>query len=224
MCPDVEVGATEVDPEAPTSAPHQTSIPIGVTGDIATSIHTSDTESIVSREGHSDFEGDQDPVPISDPPFPPVFEWLASVDVQSLFAKRACLMKPVPGFMKGSYWSAMRIALADIDEGRSHQPFCTPPVVGSCSCCCQGCCSTDLPEGARFRKHSCNGRCSIGTRDRRNVGHVAEPVEVPPPQSGIRSLKTFWKWSQEVPLCLIQNCLPATFEVRDAELQQAPQA
>ena len=93
------------------------------------SIHTSDTESIVSREGHSDCEGDQDPVPISDLPFPPVsaqrfsasFEWLASVDVESLFAKRACLMKAVPGFMKGSYRSAMRIALAEIDEGRSHQ-------------------------------------------------------------------------------------------------------
>ena len=45
-------------------------------------------------------EGDQDPVPTSDPPLPPLaaqlerfsasFEWLASVDLESLFAKRAC--------------------------------------------------------------------------------------------------------------------------------------
>ena len=83
----------------------------------------------MSREGHSDCEGDQDPVPTSDPPLPPVasqlervsasFEWLASGDLESLFAKRACL-KAVPRFMKGAYRSAMRIALAEIDEGRSH--------------------------------------------------------------------------------------------------------
>ena len=54
-------------------------------------------------------------------------------------------------------------------------------------------------------------------------GAVSEPVEASP-HCGIRSFKTFWKWSQEVLLCWIQSCLPATFEVRDAELQQAPQA
>ena len=115
-----------VDPVAPTFVESRDSqpvpIPIGVIGDTA--------PSIVSREGYSDCEGDQDPVPTSDPLLPPIaaqlerfsasFEWLASVDLESLFAKRACLMTAVPRFMKGAYRSAMRTALAEIDEGRSH--------------------------------------------------------------------------------------------------------
>ena len=54
-----------------------------------------------------------------------------------------------------------------------------------------------------------------------DVGHVAEPVEAPPLVAG--SHPSRHSWSQEVLLCLIQSCLPATFEVRDAERQQAPQ-
>ena len=199
MCPDAEVGATEVDPEAPTSAesrdsqpvhcdsdvstPHQSSIPIGVTGDAVPSIHTSDTESIVSREGHSDCEGDQDPVPISDPPLPPVaaqlerfsasFEWLASVDVESLFAKRACLMKAVPGFMKGAYRSAMRIALAEIDEGRSHQAILRSSRGWKLFLLLPRLLLHRSPEGARFRKHSCN----VGWKHSRvESGHLFWPA------------------------------------------------
>ena len=48
------------------------------------------------------------------------FEWLASVDLESVFSQRACVMKAVPGFMRGAYRSAMRLALAEIDEGRAH--------------------------------------------------------------------------------------------------------
>ena len=72
MCPDAE--ATVVDPVAPTfvesrdsqpvrsniidsdgPTPYHSSIPVGVTGDAAPRIHTSDTESILSREGHADW-------------------------------------------------------------------------------------------------------------------------------------------------------------------------
>ena len=41
------------------------------------------------------------------------------MDLESLFQQRPCLMKSVPGFMKGSYRVAMRVALNEIDEGRS---------------------------------------------------------------------------------------------------------
>ena len=47
------------------------------------------------------------------------FEWLASVDMEFLFTQQACLMKSIPGFMKGAYRSAIRIALTEIDEGRT---------------------------------------------------------------------------------------------------------
>ena len=67
--------------------------------DATPSLHTSDTESILSREGHSDCEGDLDPVLTADPPLPAIavqlerfsasFDWLASVDLESLFAKRS---------------------------------------------------------------------------------------------------------------------------------------
>ena len=36
-------------------------------------------------------------------------------------SQRACLMKSVPGFMKGFYRLAMSVALAEIDEGRNHR-------------------------------------------------------------------------------------------------------
>ena len=93
--------------------------------------HMSDTQSVDSRGGHSDFEGDPDSevAPAPDP-VPAItghlenlsasFEWLASVDLESVFSQRACVMKAVPGFMRGAYRSAMRLALAEIDEGRAH--------------------------------------------------------------------------------------------------------
>ena len=44
------------------------------------------------------------------------------MDLETVSAQRACLMKKsVPGFMKGFYRSAMRVALAEIDEGRNHR-------------------------------------------------------------------------------------------------------
>ena len=63
----------------------------------------SDTQSVDSRGGHSDFEGDPDsevgpapdPVPAITGHFAS-FEWLASVDLESVFSQRACVMKPFP--------------------------------------------------------------------------------------------------------------------------------
>ena len=48
------------------------------------------------------------------------FEWLASVDLESVFSQSVCVMKAVPGFMRGAYRSAMRLVLAEIDEGLAH--------------------------------------------------------------------------------------------------------
>ena len=47
------------------------------------------------------------------------FEWLAGVDLEAVFSQRPSLMKSVPGFMRGAYRSAMRVALTEIDQGRS---------------------------------------------------------------------------------------------------------
>ena len=82
---------------------------------------TSDTVSVDSRNGMSDFEG---PVPSTAPVDPVVpaitaqlesftasFEWLVSVDME--------FMKSIPGFTKGAHRSAIRIALTKIDEGRT---------------------------------------------------------------------------------------------------------
>ena len=126
------VSPTTVVPDGPTL--HQ-SIPVGVTECDEQSVvdevdeETSDTASVDSRNGMSDVEG---PVPSAaqvDPVVPAItahlesftasFEWLASVDMEFLFTQQACLMKSIPGFMKGAYRSAIRIALTEIDEGRT---------------------------------------------------------------------------------------------------------
>ena len=48
------------------------------------------------------------------------FRWLATVDVEAVFRRRAVLMKTVPVFMQKSYRSAMRVAMSEIDAGRSN--------------------------------------------------------------------------------------------------------
>ena len=93
------VRPTTVDPDGPT--PHESTIPIGVTECDEQSMvdevdhDTSDTKSVDSRNGMSDFEG---PVPSVAPVdfvvpaitaqlqrFSASFEWLASVDMEFLF-------------------------------------------------------------------------------------------------------------------------------------------
>ena len=91
--------------------------------------HSSDTESIDTRGGtSSDAEGEAEVVSLLEAPVPTVsvpverftnsFQWLAEVDLEVVFKQRPCLMKSVPGFMKGAYRSAMRVAFAEIDQGR----------------------------------------------------------------------------------------------------------
>ena len=91
----------------------------------------SDTESIESRGGTSDAVGEMEVEPFLEPPVPPVavpvgnflgsFQWLVEVDLEVVFKQRPCLMKSVPGFLKWAYRSAMRVALTEIDQGRSEE-------------------------------------------------------------------------------------------------------
>ena len=93
--------------------------------------HSSVTESIDSRGGTSDAEGEAEVLPPPKPSVPAVsvpierftdsFQWLAELDLEVVFKHRPCLMKSVPGFMKGAYRSAMRVALAEIDQGRAER-------------------------------------------------------------------------------------------------------
>ena len=112
----VRIAQTQIDPPEPT-VPDQESY------------RTSDTESIESRGGISEMEGEVEVASFPEPPVPAVvvpverfnrsFEWLAGVDLVAVFSQRPCLMKSVPGFMKGAYRSTMRVALTEIDQGRS---------------------------------------------------------------------------------------------------------
>ena len=72
------------------------------------------------------------------------FEWLASMDLGSLFQQRPCLMKSVPGFMKGSYRAAMRVALNEFLEG------------GDCFWFFLGCSSTGRQGRERSRRFNCS--------------------------------------------------------------------
>ena len=88
----------------------------------------SDTESIDIRGGTSDAAGEAEVVSVPEAPVPTVsvpverfadsFQWLGEVDLEVVFKQCPCLMKSVPGFMKGAYRSAMRVAFAEIDQGR----------------------------------------------------------------------------------------------------------
>ena len=85
-----------------------------------------DGDMVDDREGQSNLEVESAPTVAPDPVVTvqaerlvASFEWLASLDMETLFTQRLCIMKSVPGFMKGSYRAAMRIALNEIDEGRS---------------------------------------------------------------------------------------------------------
>ena len=98
----------------------------------------SDTQGMDSRGAHSDFEGDPDP------------------EHGDLESQRACVMKAVPGFMKGAYRSGMRLALAEIDEGRARNlNMYGRPVGGNSSCCFPNYFCTDLSGVARFPRRSC---------------------------------------------------------------------
>ena len=91
--------------------------------------HTSDTESIESRGGISDMEGEVEVASVPEPlvlvivapveRFNRSFEWLAGVDLEAVFSQRPSLMNSVPGFLKGAYRSALRVALTDGDASRS---------------------------------------------------------------------------------------------------------
>ena len=112
----VTVGAqTQVDPVDPTALDEEWD--------------RSDSESIESRGGTSDAVDGMEVEPVLEPPVPAVavpvgnflsFQWLAELDLEGFF-KRPCLMKSVPGFLKGAYRSAMRVAFAEIDQGRSEE-------------------------------------------------------------------------------------------------------
>ena len=112
------------------------------------------------------------------------FEWLASVDLESLFAKRACL-ESNPRVHEGSL-PVQRCASRWQRSTRAvpTTPFCARPAVGSCSCCCQRLLLHRSPRGARFRKHSCN----VGWKHSRvESGHLfwpanerVQPVELRP--------------------------------------------
>ena len=149
----------------------------------------------MSKEIHSDCECDQDPVPISDGPLPHIeaqlerlsasFEWLASVDLESLFANSARLMKAVPWFMKEAHRSAMRIALGKIDEGRSHHAILRASHGCKLFLLLPRLLSTDLPEGARFRNLSCN----VGWKHSRvESGHLFWPANE---ESSARGVQAF---------------------------------
>ena len=139
-----------VDPVAPTAS-QCVLVPIGVTGDAVPSIHTSDTESIVSREGHSDCEGDdQDPVPISDPPLPLCQFRVVGVRGCGVPMCEARMFDESSPRVEGS----LPVSNAHrVGRDRRHSA-CVPQlevvlVVAKVV-------APDLFEGARFRKHSCN--------------------------------------------------------------------
>ena len=67
---------------------------------------SSDTESLISRDGHSEGEEDPEPTLSPEPPFPIVSVQLetftlASVDLETMFAQRACLIFECPGVHEG---------------------------------------------------------------------------------------------------------------------------
>ena len=69
-------------------------------------------------------EDPSEDVMFADIPLSPALQagcrWLATVDVEAVFRRRAVLMKTVPVFMQGAYRSAMRVAMSEIDAGRSN--------------------------------------------------------------------------------------------------------
>ena len=115
------VRSTTVDSDGPT--PYHSTIPIGVTECADQSVldevddGSSDTKSVDSR--NRGIPGTGGPITRVEcqvwPQFVPwapaitaqlesfsaSFEWLAAVDMESLFTQRAYLLKSVPGFMKG---------------------------------------------------------------------------------------------------------------------------
>ena len=64
-------------------------------------------------------------------------------------------MKAVSGFMRGAYRSAMRLALAEIDEGRAHNVNIGCHVNGNSSYCFPDCFCSGLLGVARFQRRSC---------------------------------------------------------------------
>ena len=100
--------------------------------------HSPDTESTDTRGGTSDAAGEAEVVSVPEAPVPTVsvpverftdsFQWLGEVDLEVVFKRRPCLMKSVPGFMKGAYRSAMRVACAEINQGRVER--CNSVIMG----------------------------------------------------------------------------------------------
>ena len=69
------------------------------------------------------------------------FAGLDMVDLEHVFFEfRALVMKSVPKFMRGAFRGALKISLEEIRNGQSAGMRMWPVGVGSCSCCCPGCC------------------------------------------------------------------------------------
>ena len=79
---------------------------------------------------------------------------LVGVDLEVVFSQRPSLMKSVPGFMRGACRSAMRVALTEINQGRSNGDSSRSSRVGNSSSCSHGSCYTNLHEVARCRRSS----------------------------------------------------------------------
>ena len=137
--------------------------------------HSPDTESIDSRGGTSDTEGEVEVVPPPEPLVPSVAvlverfvgssQWLAEVDLEVVFEHRPCLMKSVPGLMKEAYRSAMRVAFTEIVQGRSE----SDAGVGSSFSYSLDSCCTSPAEVVWCQKssRSTDSRCS-----QRKIGHL----------------------------------------------------
>ena len=132
----------------------------------------SDTESTESCGGTSDVVGEMEVEPLLEPPVPAVavpvesfldsFQLLAEVDLDVVFKHRPCLMKSVPGFLKGRIGlpCVLRLLKSIRDVPRRMQPGHYG--AGSCSCCSLDFCWTSRPEVVWCQRSSCStdSRCS----------------------------------------------------------------
>ena len=130
--------------------------------------HSSDTESIDTRGGTSDAAGEAEVVSVPEAPVPTVsvpverftdsFQWLGEVDLEVVFKQRPCLMKSVPGFMKGgvSVCHARCVGRVEKMQPGHHG-------VGSCSSCSLVCCCTSPREAVWCPRGSCktDSRCLL---------------------------------------------------------------
>ena len=101
----------------------------------------SDTESLVSRDS---FQGPTVGDVVEEEIEPPFFEFrtseafqcafvsLDAIDIEEDFQRRAIVMRSPPKFLEGAYVSVLRVAMEEIQRGRSMMRQ-RGHVVGSCS-------------------------------------------------------------------------------------------